>query len=435
MHIAIIGAGYSGTITAIHLLQSSPTVKVTLIDAQGFGVGAAYSTPHPHHLLNVPADKMSAFADHPNHFVEWLTKHKNPDNSVPISQQFIARADYGQYLKSCLADIQCERLHLLQAQATGLTPHHSQWRIQFKNHPDVVVDKTVLALGNPKPFTRLKKQHSNIIQNPWDWQALKPISPQARILIIGTGLTMVDMVLSLQAQGHQGPITALSRHGLLPLGHEITTEPLTLNYPNDLKSLVRYLRSFTTQNPEIHWQSIVDGLRPVTQELWQQFSYQEKTRFLRHLRSYWDVHRHRIAPTIAQQLQALIAKKQLTIIAGRLKHIEEENTPLTVTYQLRHHDTSQKETWDYVIYCVGPNGNYKHMEDPLISSLRDKGHLKVDDLNGVAVNQHGALFNLEGLASDSLYSLGPPVKSTFWECIAVPDIRIQAKALSAQILG
>jgi uncharacterized NAD(P)/FAD-binding protein YdhS len=63
--IAVIGAGASGTLAVIHLIREAAArrvpLRVALIDRHGrHGLGQAYSTTHPAHLLNAPADAMVA---------------------------------------------------------------------------------------------------------------------------------------------------------------------------------------------------------------------------------------------------------------------------------------------------------------------------------------------------------------------------------------
>src|SRR6202012_134962 len=98
--IAIIGGGVSGALTAFHLVRQEVQARVILIEQRpDFGLGLAYSTPSLRHLLNVPAGKISALPDQPNHFLNWLRKNYDP---AATAKTFAPRAVFGRYIQSLL---------------------------------------------------------------------------------------------------------------------------------------------------------------------------------------------------------------------------------------------------------------------------------------------------------------------------------------------
>src|SRR5262249_35826518 len=154
--------------------------------------------------------------------------------------------------------------------------------------------------------------------------ALDGIGPRDTVGLIGTGLTMVDVVLDLRSRGHQGAITALSRRGLMPVPHR-NVEAYTPFVPADcppkrISELLAVVRREVRSAAErgIDWRSVIDALRTQIDTLWRNLPFQERKRFLRHARPYWEVHRHRVAPVVADEIDALLRSGSLSVIAGKI---------------------------------------------------------------------------------------------------------------------
>ncbi len=438
MNIGIIGGGYSGVISAIHIARSHPTYQVTLINDNAAGLGIAYSTPYDYHLLNVPAGKMSAFADKSDHFIDWLIaqQYSNPsEKDEPISKHFISRKIYGEYIQNILKQSLSSQtnLEVILDEALGLSKMKDQWQVDFNRTQPKLFNKIVLALGNSKPTGLFNFAKSpRIIENPWDWKKITAIPKQAHVLIVGSGLTMVDVALSLKNHQHQGPITTLSRHGYLPHAHDLTAPPPIEweHVPKTILGIIKAIR-INTIKPNTHWRSVIDGLRPHTQGLWLSLHEKERKRFLRHARASWDVHRHRIATRISEEIKELIDKKQLKVKAGRILNLNQDNDKLNLTFRQRYDAGEKSLNPDFIINCIGPNGDYSKLDIPLVKSLILLKELTPCPLKlGINTTTTGALINAQGDASKTLFSVGPPTKGIFWETIAVPDIRVQAQALA-----
>jgi uncharacterized NAD(P)/FAD-binding protein YdhS len=415
MRVAIVGAGYSGTIAAVELARAAPGADIFLVEKSGrFGEGAAYSTRSPGHLLNVRARNMSAFADAPNDFANWAAERGfGPDDYVP-------RRDYRAYLQAALAAV--PGVKRVAGEAVAI----EEGALLLASGDRLRADAIILAGGN-FPSSLPAALGARCVDDPWSADARDAIAEAAaaggEVLLVGTGLTMVDMVISLEEAGFAGRITACSRRGLVPRPHcDPPVEPLEREPPQRLAALVREVRS---QGP---WRGSVDGLRPHSVALWRGFSDAERKRFLRHLRPWWDVHRHRIAPAVAARIEAMRSQGRLDIVAGRIAGVDGEE----VTIAGRGGKGELRRRFALAINCTGPEGAIARVADPLIRSLLAGGRARPDPL-GLALDVDRASRVLGSGGSPILYALGPLTRGAFWEIVAVPDIRVQVREVAAAI--
>lgn len=456
--IAIIGAGFSGSLVAYHLLKTSPfPLKIKLIERGTFGRGVAYSTPIACHLLNVPAGKISALPDEPQHFLNWLQARQTEYQAAlvgPIApDSFVPRTIYGDYINDLLNSAEqaakSVKLERVSAEAIAIEDQESGAIIQLTQGEPIYADYIILALGNfPPRDPAVKDQQfylsSRYVSYAWSPNALKEIDPQEAILLIGAGLTMVDLAMAIKERGHQGKLLVVSRHGLLPSAHRLGVTPYYKpNYretplPNTARGLLRKIRTeiALAQAARDDWHTVIDALRPETQQLWQQLDLGEKRRFLRHLRPYWEVHRHRIAPQVAQQLQILRDTNQLEVFAGRIISYQSVDNGVEVTIQAKGTTKQVSLTVQRVINCTGSECDYRKFQHPLIENLLSKGLIVPDELSlGLSANSVGALFNKDHEISTKFYTLGPPLKGQLWETTAVPEIRRQAQSLAQHLIA
>jgi len=449
--ISIIGAGFSGTLLALHLLRRCPgQVDINLIERRNyFGRGAAYSTGNPDHLLNVPAGRMSAYYDRPSDFLDWLTA----DNAArgepaPSPRDFVPRGRYGAYIRHLISrEIGTTgRLRLTRGTVTGLDPSGPRLRLQLDRDRVLHADLVVLAVGNfppeaPPGATPDFLNSRCYRADPWAADTLSDLDADAPALLIGTGLTMVDMVLSLLERGHRGPIHALSRRGLLPRRHATTAGAAPAldrfpYFPTRLQDLTRLVRHEARRNLAVGlgWEPVIDALRPFTQDIWMAFDQAERERFLRHLRPWWDVHRHRTAPAVSAQIEAAIASGQLTIHAGRIQSLDCAGEHILARFRRRGSGAPALLEAARVINCAGPGADFDRIADPLVRSLLSQGLVRPDPLKqGLDVTVHGAVKNGEGAISRRIFALGPVTKGMFWEITAVPDIRRQCDILATHL--
>ena len=440
--IAIIGGGFSGTAFAAQLLRSASSgdFRVYLIErSREIARGLAYSTDDPSHLLNVPAGNMSAFPSEPAHFVDWLRNH----SAACDTGRFVPRLLYAKYLRELLAS-GSERLELISDEATRIRQDSDRFRIDLQRGRHLMGDVAVLALGNFPPANPRVEDDSFYASklyrsDSWRPGALNDIMPDRPVFLIGAGLTMVDTTLSLLNRRHVGKIHAISRHGLLPRRHRLT-EKLAL--PNDFnthaspRQLLRWVRDTIDHERSrgLRWQGVIDALRPVTQALWQNASPPERARFVRHLRPWWDVHRHRLAPEVADLIDAAVNRGQLIFHAGTILRYAVNDDRVTVEFRRRGSDDLASIDAGYVINCSGPATDYERLADPLVRNLLDDGMIRADPLHlGVDVTSDLRVIDRNGNPSKNLYAIGPMTKGTFWEIAAVPDIRSQCETLAHTI--
>ena len=447
MRVAIIGSGFSGSLLAVQLLRRFlPGGRAYLVEKNAnFGRGLAYATGNPNHLLNVRAGRMSAFADAPDHFVDWLRKRDRTAGDAEIhgsgADQFVPRRLYGAYIQDLLGNEIWQtgngrNLYLVPDEAVALWQRPGGLSVQVRSGRTYEVDVAVLATGN-FPHDDTAAHH---YANPWSPQALAGLEPEAPVLLIGTGLTMVDTVISLLDQEHAGPIHAISRRGLLPRRHgEAPPQPPLPLAEIDCSSVAAMLHAVRqavrrASDEENTWRSVVDALRPYTQQIWQNLSTTEKRRFLRHLRPWWDVHRHRMAPAVADVIDDAIRRRQLKLQAARLQAMAPDRQGVTVTLRKRGSDQREDLRVARVIDCSGPQCDYARIDSPLVRDLLSQGMARPDPLNlGLDVTTDSAVINRWGVPSRQIYALGPVTRGLFWEITSVPDIREQCWNVGALI--
>ncbi|QDX25576.1 FAD-dependent oxidoreductase [Sphingomonas suaedae] len=428
-HVAIVGAGFSGTLQAINLLRHKGP-RATLIERAGApGLGLAYGAAHPSHVLNVRAGNMSAFPDDPGHFARWLAERGVAD----AAHAFAARVTYGEYLRELLDAAVAGsggRLTVRRGEVTRLDERVDGVTLALADGEKLEADAAVLAVGNLPPHDPPGLDPATLPGDlykgdPWAGDIGDGLDDADTVLVIGTGLTMVDVALMLEARGFGGKIVALSRRGLLPRRHaaggawqRIEERPATV-----ASALVRRVR---TRAEAIGWRNAVDELRPFTQPMWANASEAERGRFLRHLRPWWDVHRHRLAPQVADRLDAMQARGQLEVVAGKTLGFAAQDGAVAVRWRPRGSHGEAVMRVRRVVNCTGPLGDLNRTDDPLLVALREDGAIRPDAAHlGIDVNGAGEVIGADGTANRRLFALGPMTRGAFWEIVAVPDIRRQ----------
>ena len=448
MTVAVIGAGFSGTLLSLWLHASAPSgARICLIDRERFAVGRAYATSNRNHLLNVPAGRMSALPDHPGDFVRWLQEQPKarPSDLAVSEAAFVPRVLYGAYLQDLLYAAMRRShsagLDLLEDAAIWVEERLDGVAIGLASGATLCADVGVLAIGNPPPLpvhpdTDRLDAAGLWRGNPWDYATFASLDPRAPVLLIGTGLTMVDAVISLLDAGHTGPIRALSRHGFLPRRHaasQAAPAVLPAPPPNELRPLMRIVRREIERALEAgtDWRPVIDALRPSTQDMWQGLSERERGQFLRHLRTWWDVHRHRMAPAAADRIEAALASGQLCLHAGRIVSLDVRGGMASVIFRRRGTGTVAAVSAARVINCTGPATDVTCSTEPLMQALLRTGLARPDPHRlGLDVSASGALINRDGQPSGRLFAVGPLTKGARWEITSVPDIRTQCRDMA-----
>lgn len=450
-HIAIIGSGFCGTALAIQLLRTAKgPLRLSLINRSGrLARGLAYGTRSASHILNVPAERMSLFPGQPSDFLEFA-RQQMPEAKPG---DFLPRRFYGDYLQDRLGHAIAEaapgvRFSSLCQQVLELSDQGDHLRLRLDDGEPLDSRKVIIATGNFAPATpgplKILEDAPQYLRDPWTPGALEDIPAEANVLLLGSGLTMYDMALALQDQGHRGPLLALSRRALLPHAHrDNASHPTLPELPEaflaqmGLNERLRGLRRLIRQAAEDghDWRDVIAALRPATPHFWQAMNDRERSRFLRHLQAYWDVHRHRAAPPVAQRISDLRNSGQLRVQAGRVLAAKASESGIELEIRHRGAKQPQRQRFDYLINCTGPCTNLRTVNEPLLSGLLDHGVIRQDRQGlGLDTDDGFRLLDASGKANPSLYLLSPMLRASHWEATAVPELRNHAARLAELLL-
>lgn len=447
--LVIIGSGFSGTVTAIEFLRRRTTqVNVVLINRSGpMARGLAYGTNSTRHLLNVPAGNMSALVDNPTSFLDFC-RSLHPDTRP---NAFMPRRLYGQYLQELL-QIELHRnattaRHLV-AEVQRLEPLSNGVRLHLSDGTALSADHVVMALGNFSPTTP-SALHDPAINDYYTvdpWANAAEIDSDAPVLLLGSGLTALDVLTSLRQQGHRGDIYMLSRRGLLPTPHRQQRQPAVQDVPPVNESLLAgpatvlsYLRTLRTsvqehEKSEGDWRDVIAAIRPVTAALWQRLPLKEQQRFLRHVQPFWDVHRHRVAPETYRTFTDTLKSGQLKPLTGRLAGATVKGNLVLLEVRLRYSSTPLQLEVHHIFNCTGPTANLTKVNEPFISQLITDKLLQSDPHQlGLIVDDDLAIVNSQGISSAWLSYVGPMLKARWWEATAVPELRQYSRNLAMRL--
>ncbi len=382
---------------------------------------------------------MSAFDEEPRHFLEWLQRSTTlwQPHAGWAADDYVSRRIYRDYLQSLLAPYQGDvRFGMISQDIVSLEGNADFVSALTRDGRRFAADAAILATGNEPPFLEDEPwRHVG-----WSNRPLPEIDRDAPVAIIGTGLSMIDAVISLLDRGHEGEITAISRRGLMPRAHG-ATEAIKFNKSAlpmswSLSATLRWLRGEIRKAAEHErdWRSVIDALRPHTQDIWQALPLGDKARFLRHLRPWWDVHRHRMAPQIAARINKARADGQLQVLSARINRIDGNDEGARVWWMPRGSAKAQYLDVRLVIECRGASGDLDKTHNPLLASMRDAGVIRSDPVHlGIDVSADCEVIDSQGQRSRRLFALGPITAGRFWEIVAIPDIRVQAGQLANRL--
>lgn len=455
--VAIIGAGFCGTMVAAHLLRAGG-LRVVLFERGGtFGPGLAYSTATAAHLLNVPAGRMSALADVPDDFLRWgLSQGHHWSGGT-----FAPRREYGKYLQDALnaaEGLGRGTLERVTAEVVSCRPNAGGVEVTAKGEAGrgasvvTMASACVLALGNFPPAS----VHPGLAglpaacyaADPWAAGALEGLEATGPVLLVGTGLTMFDVALSLVERGHRGTIHALSRRGLLPQPHRAAGKPPASHAPPrgwetwdpTARSMLRNVRREVARAAKrgVDWREVITSLRSVTPQLWRMLPMEERAAFLRHVRPYWEVVRHRAAPSVDGQIQEMMMSGRLQIHAARIASVARVDaggaSAVDVRVAGRGGQAERSLRVGRVINCTGPETDCGRLACPLIRQMRAEGLALGDGLGqGLATDDQGRLVRADGTVWERVRVIGPLAKGSAWEITAVPELREHAAKVASRI--
>jgi uncharacterized NAD(P)/FAD-binding protein YdhS len=448
--IAIVGGGFSGTVVAANLLRSPPAgpTRIVLIErASEVGRGVAYAQRSFPYLLNVPAARMSASSLEPQQFLRFVQRR------IPnaTGEDFLPRALYGDYLQEVLLAAQLSSprsvaFEKMQGDVTGVrrVERHLPLQVELADGRRITADDVVLALGNPNPASLPAAldvaKHPAYVADPY---RVEPrFTRSQRVLLIGTGLTAADLVNAASTDPTRMPtLHLLSRHGFVP-PRQTAFKPdafkgdgnaLLLAAATSLRGLTSSVRLLATEAERLggDWREAVTFVRHMAPTIWQRLSERDRVRFLRHLRAYWDVHRHRLPPEILSRIEGLRTQERLHVHAGRIERMAAEGERIVVTFRPRGSKTSETIAFDRVINCTGPDYSIARSSETLWRSLLQCGLCVPDALGlGLRTGPKGAVVDADGWPGPHLFYVGPMLRADHWEATAAGELRTHAEQLA-----
>jgi uncharacterized NAD(P)/FAD-binding protein YdhS len=453
----IVGGGLSGALVAIHLLKRAEAgTRIVLIErCLPAGPGVAYRTDCPVHLLNVPAERMSLFAEDPDHFLRWAQARARElgFGGRVAGAEFLPRSLFGHYVAETLAEATAAArsgvsLEVVTGEVIDLAETPVGARLILGDGREFTAQGVALTLGNlpgEYPIQRPLRFYRGprYVHIPWLPGLLANISQDDDVLIVGAGLTAIDIIVQLDQLGHRGTIHALSRRGLHPLAHNsgreeypafLENEPLPKTVLGILRRVRAEIRVAAAEG--VDWRAVLDAIRPQSQSLWLGLSLAERKRFLRHVRPFWEVHRHRLAPETAALVERLAAAGRVRFIAGRLDALHDELTGAEAVYRLRGTGQLRKLRAAKVINCTGPRTDYSKYQHPLLINLLARGLIDHDPLAlGLNALPTGEVLRYRSGPIGWLFTLGAPLKGVLWESTAVSEIRVHAPWIAERLLA
>lgn len=451
LRIAIVGGGFTGAVLAIHAIRASagPLDIVVLEPRAELGRGVAYGTVNRNHRINVPSDRMDVAKAEAGAATAWFQAQgvlPDPDSDDGTGRAYVPRAAYGAYIADLLVKTVAAagdrvRLRHLRSAATAVERRDGGWIVVAGTGDRITADRVALCFGHAVPALpgRLGPGVAacrRFVPDPWAPDALAAIGSRDSVLVVGTGLTMADVVTSLCAGGHAGPITAVSRRGLLPKahGHFLTTlDVIGERQPTTALGLLRLVRRQTAAaDPNLGWHPIVDSLRTVLHDVWNGLPPAERKRVVRRLLPFWEVHRFRIAP----QIEAALAQAQSD---GRLRVRVAAVVGLSLTddghleADLRSGTGPERDRFDAVVLCTGPEREVAR--NPLFAGMLAEGTVCLDAVGlGIAVDRRSRVLAPSGQPQPGLYAFGPMTRGSFGEMNGAPDIAVHVEATIAGLL-
>jgi len=454
LRVVVVGGGASGVLLTARLLDASVAqpVHVSILEpASCIAAGVAYGTEDPEHLLNVRASGMSADPSSPNDLVDWMQARGlgGPDTFLP-RREF--RKYLTEHLQTAAKNAAAGAHVVVQESVVGVTPSSGFTQVRLSSGLVLAADFVILAIGNPAPG--IPSALASLagtpcwVPDPWLPGALDALQDCQRIVLVGTGLTMADVALSLSRRSNlanQLEILALSRNGLLPLSHLPIQPPRSMqviDLENDsddvleLESKIRYRIQdrVGAEYPDENWREVIDAIRPFANALWRRFDYEQQRLFLTRVLRDWDVHRHRMSPTTAQRLSELLDSSIVTTQTGQVLHASPSSSGgFDLLVELN--GTEQELSVDAVVNCTGPGRSWLEPANPVVTDLMSQGLAQPDPHGlGLMTTADGHLLSTEGKAVDQIFVMGPPRRGTLFETTAIPELRSQALHIADQIL-
>lgn len=423
--IGIVGGGASGTLAALHCKKTlNENIQILIFEpSEKLGRGNAYAHHYDDYILNVPVNNMSVFPDHPDDFEKWILQFK-PEIAQSRDWPFVPRYYFGLYLDDHLSKMPHDHLQHIRTKVSKIDMLGRQYQLRLANHKSFLCDYLILATGYehepPFPHRPCLKNLTHRVFSSENYHHTPLSQFSGRVLILGTGLTGIDVWRKLK-QNEGLKITFFSRRGFLPLEQDLSTPRIkfpTLFGMSPLQ-ILQVLRAIQS-NHELSWVTIANHVRPQAQKIWTCWTEAEKKQFLKYLKPYWEVIRHRMPSSVFADLQKDLCEKRAEVKAGKMQKIQLDHEHFNIEYIDRKSNTKQTFQANYIIYANGL---------PINQALLDTEHF----LPGLSLCPYG--MGYVNQSAPRLWVIGPASKGMFWENVAIPDIREQAKQIAEDILS
>jgi uncharacterized NAD(P)/FAD-binding protein YdhS len=419
--IAIVGGGASGLLVALNLARKSQdSLHITIVEPRNvLGEGIAYSTQDEGHVLNVPAGRMSAFMDHPEHFMQWIGCDKNT---------FAPRRAYARYLQETLQSLDLSKINLrhIQDKAISVAQEGAEWKVVVAGGEELFANAVVLAIGHGESFqipgVGKDLTSKRYLADPW---RLTVSAVDGHLIGIGTGLTFIDHALTHIRRNSTNTVTGISRNGLIPEAH-LAHRADPLEVPSIARENPEEMRRFIEEADD--WRAAQDGIRHQLPDIWHRWSEQMKASFLDHDLRWWNVHRHRLAPEIAEEVRLAIDSGRIRVVKSGVSGVKEIDDGITVELS-----TGESLKGDALVNCLGYRvaGEESLIETLIASGLAQEGPL------GLGVKTDYPRFNLldgNGRPQENVFVIGPVLFGERFETTAIPELREQADLIAGQLL-
>ncbi len=419
--IAIVGGGASGLLVALNLARKSQdSLHITIVEPRNvLGEGIAYSTQDEGHVLNVPAGRMSAFMDHPEHFMQWMGCDKNT---------FAPRRAYARYLQETLQSLDLSKIKLrhIQDKAISVAQEGAEWKVVVAGGEELFANAVVLAIGHGESFqipgVGKDLTSKRYLADPW---RLTVSAVDGHLIGIGTGLTFIDHALTHIRRNSTNTVTGISRNGLIPEAH-LAHRADPLEVPSIARENPEEMRRFIEEADD--WRAAQDGIRHQLPDIWHRWSEQMKASFLDHDLRWWNVHRHRLAPEIAEEVRLAIDSGRIRVVKSGVSGVKEIDDGITVELS-----TGESLKGDALVNCLGYRvaGEESLIETLIASGLAQEGPL------GLGVKTDYPRFNLldgNGRPQENVFVIGPVLFGERFETTAIPELREQADLIAGQLL-
>jgi uncharacterized NAD(P)/FAD-binding protein YdhS len=436
--LVIIGDGFAAAVTAIHLLRKGVAADTfTIIGAGPLGKGNAYGCASPFFRLNVREDLPIVFSEDPLHFARWAEVNIDDPEAKTSAGFFYRRADFGRYISELItAEVGFDKIQRIQSKVCALNQAHGLWKLETVDGDLIDAEKVIIATGNSPPTwpctiqTVIGKQGpARMIENPWTGQYLAAIQAEEHIVLVGGGLTALDAIYALAAQGHRGLITIVGPRPLFPPTQAQWTRQNQPSWPEKLSpaKLLRFMRQYLppVATTSTEWQSAWEELRPNLNSIWQKFTPHQRKILFKRLAWIWSLYRFRASPQTIKAYEQLQASQQIQFAIGRAKQIT--CTEQAITVQLSNDTNVQAER---IINCTGVG------TDLFLNKLIADAIAIPDSLGtAIAVDANLNVVKPNLQAWNNLWMLGPATMGSLGDVIAASAISKQAEQLALQITG